>query len=233
MRYAARAVAPARAAGRGSAPRAGPRRTSRWRRAGEWPARPGSRPGGRCGPRCRRGGGPGRTRRLTASSGGVWSRSHSATAITSTNAAIPSTSISSAPSRKLPTTSPIAAPSRDQPRRVRVTARVVEGPVGGPEVGHVASLSRRPRPAPAPTSGSSARRRRRETPRSWASGASRSRCSSTEGQHALHVVGDHVVAAEAGGERARRRAAATATPRGLAPSTRSGWRRDAATRSTM
>ena len=130
---------------------------------------------------CRRGGGPGRTRRLTASSGGVWSRSHSATAITSTNAAIPSTSISSAPRRKLPTTSPIAAPG--------------ERPAASGQGDGAASSRARwagprwPRresqPPPAPGTGTDVMIERTtslaETPRSWASGARIIRCSSTEG----------------------------------------------------
>ena len=222
----------ARAAGRGSAPRAGPRRTSRWRRAGAWPARPGSRPGGRCGPRCRRGGGP------VVPAGSPPARAGSGTAATARprpparTRRSPSTSISSAPRRKLPTTSPIAAPSSDQPRRVRVTARVVEGPVGGPEVAtsRVSAAARaRHRHRRHDRAHDVVRRRRRAAA---ASGASMSRCSSTAGQHALHVVGDHVVAAEAGGERPGGALQRRATPRGLAPSTRSGWRRVAATRSS-
>ena len=64
-----------RAGARGTAPRAGLRRTSRWRRAGGWRARRGSRPSRSMRPSeptCSR---SGCTRRLTASVGGDWKRS--------------------------------------------------------------------------------------------------------------------------------------------------------------
>ena len=73
---------------------------------GSGPRRPGSRPGGRCGPRSRRGGG------RVAPAGSPPARVGSGTAATARPRPrararrCPSTSISSAPSRKLPTTSP-------------------------------------------------------------------------------------------------------------------------------
>ena len=175
----------------------------------------------------------GRTRRLTASSGRAWNRSQSATPATSARAATPSTSISSAPSRKLPTTSPSAAPVSDQPRRVSVVMRFVLGPIGGPG----GALTRA---APSPRRRAGHRHRGQDRPHDVARRHAAQLGVGREHQPVLEHRGQRRASRRRGsrsrGRSSRRarapRAAATSEPRGLAPSTRSGWRRVAATRSS-